>query len=90
MRTKKFTCHPEGSEIKYFGIDFEETLVFANEIINIEVIAAIEVSILSDTLNKIGDFKWVDPFLFKKGTVEVHHTYLDEFNNAIRYITHKF
>ena len=46
MRTKKFACHPEGSEIKYFGIDFEETLAFANEIINIEVIAVIEVSVL--------------------------------------------
>ena len=90
MRTKKFACHPEGSEVKYFGIDFEETLAFANEIINIEVIAVIETGVLYDTLNRIGDFTYVDPFLFKKGTVEIHHTHLDEFNNAIKYITHKF
>jgi len=90
MRTKKFTCHPEGSEIKYFGINFDETLAFANEIINIEAIAVIEIKVLYDTLQRIGDFTYVDPFLFKKGTVEIHHTNLKEFNNAIKYIIHKF
>ena len=90
MRTKKFTCHPEGAEIKYFGLDFEETLAFANEIINIELIAVIEACVLYNTLNQIGDFTYVDPFLFKKGTVEVQRIHLDEFNNAIKYIIHKF
>ncbi|MCL1859694.1 MAG: hypothetical protein FWF92_10750 [Oscillospiraceae bacterium] len=90
MRTKKFACHPEGSETKYFGIDFEETLAFANEIINIEIIAVIEIGVLYNILTRIGDFTYVDPFLFKKGTVEIPHVHLDEFNSAIKYITHKF
>ena len=78
------------SEVKYFGIDFEETLAFANEMINIEIIAVIEVNVSYNTLKRIGDFTYVDPFLFKKGAVEVHHKNLDEFNSAIKYIKHKF
>ena len=83
IRKKKFSCHPAGAEVKYFGLDRDETVKFANMIININVVAVFEVTIPSATLEQIGDFTEVDTFLFKRGTVEIHKTDLDIFNDAI-------
>jgi len=90
MQTSKFSINPEGIHVKYFGVNFEETLCFANKIINIDIAAVIEVGVLEDTVKKIGDFIHVDPFLFKSGTVEIQDEYLDEFNSAIKYIIQKY
>jgi len=90
MQSNKFSVQPDGTHVKYFGVDPGETLEFANKIINIDVVAVIEVGVLEDTLKRIGDFINVDPFLFKSGTVEIHVEYLEEFNSAIQYIIHKY
>ena len=90
MKIHRFTFHPKGVDVKYFGVDFEETLAFANEIINIDLVAVIEVSVARAVLNRVGDFIHVDPFLFKSGTVEIHAEQLDEFNNAIKYIAQRY
>ena len=83
IRTNRFSCHPAGAEIKYFGLDRGETERFADMVINLGVVAVFAVSIRNEILEEIGDFTNVDPFLFKKGTVEIHTTVLDKFNNAL-------
>ena len=90
MRISCFTCLPDGVEVKYFGLNFDETLYFANMAVNIETVAVLEATVLESVLNCIADFTHVDPFLFKSGTVEVHISRLDKFNNAIQKIVHKF
>jgi len=90
METKRFAVLDKGVQIKYFGLNFEETLVFANEVINIEIVAIFEVQIVTDVLNRVGDFTNVDQFLFKSGTIEIPAEKLDEFNNAIVKISHKY
>ena len=90
MRTKQFSIHPKGAHVKYFGLDYEETLAFANKIANIDVTAIIEVTVLRDVLERIGDFTQVDSFLFKGGTVEIQSEDLDEFNLAIQQIEQKY
>jgi hypothetical protein len=83
IRTEQFSCHPTGAEVKYFGLDYKETERFANMVINLEVVAVFAVTVLCSVLDQVGDFTEVDPFLFKKGTVEIHYTDLKCFNNAI-------
>lgn len=87
IRTNKFSCHPLGAEIKYFGLDLKETKRFADMIINLGVVAVFAVTVRNEILEQIGDFTIVDPFLFKKGTIEIHTTDLDKFNNALGSIT---
>ena len=89
MTTNCFACHPNGVSVKYFGVDFEETLNFADKAINIELVAVVEVGVLRDVVMNIADFTHVDRFLFKSGTVEIPAANLSEFNSAIRYIIHK-
>jgi len=90
IKTQRFACRDGGVTVKYFGVDFSETVIFANKAINKEVVAIFEVEVLSDVLRKLGDFTEVDKFLFKSGTVEVHISELDNFNNAIKRIAHKY
>ena len=90
METGKFTLRPNGLESKYFGMDFDETLVFANKVFNIHVVAIVETEIESGILDIVGDFTKVDSSVFKSGTVAIHKDQLDEFNNAIRKIKHVF
>jgi len=52
-------------------------------IINLGVVAVFAVTIKYEILEQIGDFTIVNPFLFKKGTVEIHETVLDKFNSAL-------
>ena len=90
MQTKCFSVLEKGTHVKYFGLNFEETLAFANKIINIEIVAIFEVKVITEILNRVGDFTNVDTFLFKSGTVEIPAEKLDEFNNAIQEIIHKY
>ena len=89
-RTKKFAVLPNWVNVKYFGLNFEETLLFANKNVNIGIVAIFEVKIAKDVLLKTGDFTRVDTFIFKSGTVEIPGEYLEEFNNAIQELTHKY
>jgi hypothetical protein len=41
-------------------------------------------------LERIGDFTNVDTTLFRAGTVEIHPEDLDEFNNSIIEIIHRY
>jgi len=90
MQTSKFSCLQGGVGVKYFGKSFEDTLRFADMVINRNIVAIIEVEVLHDVVIKIGDFISVDQFLFRHGTVEIWEADLDEFNNAIVRIVHKF
>jgi len=90
MESRIFTLRPNGLESKYFGVDFYETLDFANRVFNIHVVAIIEAKVPHDLLLKIGDFTKVDSTVFKSGTVEVHKEQLDDFNDSILGIRHVF
>ena len=89
MLLKQFFIHKSKAEVKYFGLDFDETLQFANKAFNMDLVAVVEVAISKAVIDKIGDFTHVDPFLFKSGTVEIQPEELDEFNRAIIKIIHK-
>lgn len=89
MESEKFSCYSFGAEVKYFGLDFDETLTFANQLINIEVVAIIAVKIWEEDLHRVGDFTHVDSQIFKQGTVEIPLENLDEFNEAIWGMVHK-
>ena len=90
IKTNKFSIQTGGVHVKYFGVNSDETLYFANKIMNIDMVAVIEVGVLEDMIKIIGDFVNVDPFIFKSGTVEIQAEYLDEFNSAIQYIIQKY
>ena len=90
METGLFTLRPNGLESKYFGLDFGETLVFANKVFNIHVVAIVETIVDKSVLNNVGDFTKVDSSVFKSGTVEVHKEHLDEFNSSVSGIKHVF
>ena len=90
MQSSSFSCLPGGVGVKYFGKSFNDTLRFANMIINKYVVAVIEVEVSRTVVEKIGDFIAVDPFLFRHGTVEIWEADLDEFNDAVIRIVHKF
>ena len=85
-----FTLRPNGLESKYFGMDFNETLDFANKVFNVHVVVIVETEIEKSVLDNIGDFTKVDTSVFKSGTVEVHKENLDKLNDAIRKIKHVF
>ena len=83
METRQFALVPGGVEVKYFGLDFKDTLEFANDSLNNYVAAIVEVEIQKSVLDKIGDFTNVDTIFFKNGTVEIQRSNLFQFNNAI-------
>ena len=90
MESRIFTLRPNGLESKYFGVDFYETLDFANRVFNIHVVAIVEVKVERSLLSVIGDFTRVDSSVFKSGTVEIHKENLGEFNIAVLEIKHLF
>jgi len=90
MQTEKFSCLPGGVGIKYFGKSFKDTLRFAEKVINRNIVAVVEVEVSRSVVEQIGDFVDVDPFLFRRGTVEIWEADLDSFNDAIIRIVHKF
>ena len=90
MEIKQFSIRPNGLESKYFGMDFNETLDFANKVFNIHVVSIVEATVASSVLNEIGDFTRVDSSVFKSGTVEIHMEHLDEFNSSVSEIKHLF
>ncbi|MCL1986842.1 MAG: hypothetical protein FWG64_02590 [Firmicutes bacterium] len=83
IKTGEFTLRKNRDDVKYFGLDFEETLLFANKAFNKALVSIFEVEIKSAILNEIADFTNVDPFLFKKGTIEIQEENLEDFNKAI-------
>jgi len=90
METRQFSLRPNGLESKYFGMDFDETLDFANKVFNIHVVAIVRVKVGKSTLNEIGDFTRVDSSVFRSGTVEIHKEHLDNFNNTIFDVKHLY
>ncbi|WP_334075542.1 MULTISPECIES: hypothetical protein [Paenibacillus] len=88
METGKFNVIPEGLQAKQFGLNFDETLKFADKFKDIGAI--IEVKVPTSQLNKLADFTEVDKFIFKNGTVTIHVDNLDEFNKIIQDISHKY
>jgi hypothetical protein len=90
IKLSKFTITNGGIEVKYFGLNFEETLVFANDNFNNGIVAIFEVKIAESILNEIGDFTHVDPFIFKSGTVIISAEDLETFNRSIQELIHKY
>ncbi|MCL2045213.1 MAG: hypothetical protein FWG88_02355 [Oscillospiraceae bacterium] len=90
MRTNQFSLHPKGAQVKYFGLSFIETVDFANKVTNLDAIAIMEVIISKETIDRIGDFTHVDPFIFRSGTVIIPAGDLNEFSQAIIKIIHKY
>ena len=90
MQTERFFCLPGGVGVKYFGKNYEDTLRFADRVINKNVVAIVEVEVIQSVVVKIGDFADVDSFIFRYGTVEIWEADIGEFNSAIIRIAHKF
>ena len=90
LQTGKFSCIPGGVGLKYFGKDYIDTLRFAEMVINKNIVAVIEVGVSRSVVERIGDFVDVDPFIFRHGTVQIWEADLNEFNDAITHIIHKF
>ena len=88
IRTRQFTVLEHGLQVKHFGLNYDETLCFANKDINIEIVAIFEIEVIMETLRKIGVFTHVDPYIFRSGTVDIRADCLNEFNNAILKIFH--
>ena len=91
MQLNQFTLSPMNTgNVKYFGVDLNETVAFANISNLIDLVAVFEIGILLETLLTIGDFTHVDTFIFKKGTVIIQKENLKYFNKAIKYIKRCF
>ena len=91
MQLNQFTLSPMSTgNVKYFGVDFSETVAFANISNLIDLVAVFEVGILLETLLTIGDFTHVDTFIFNKGTVIIQEENLNDFNKAIKYMKRCF
>ena len=90
MGTGHFSLRPNGLESKYFGLDFSETLVFANKVFNIHVAAIVEATVVKSVLDAVGDFTKVDTSVFRGGTVGIHKEHLNIFNNAVLAVKHKY
>ena len=86
----KFSIPDGGVDVKYFGLNFEETLIFANANFNNGIIAIFEATIAKNILEEIGDFTHVDQFIFKSGTVIISADDLEIFNNSVQEIIHKY
>ena len=80
--TGQFSCHPRMADVKYFALDFAETLEYASKSYNQDVVAIFEVVLRDEDLKILGDFTFVDPSIFKSGTVVIHAEDLDMFNNS--------
>jgi hypothetical protein len=75
-------------DAKQFGLDFDETLKFADWTPN--AAAIIEVQIPESILKDIGDFTPVDPHIFKNGNVTIPGNQLDTFKKHITDLFHVF
>ena len=85
---EKFHILRGGVAVKYFGRNFDETLIFANKPINNGIVAIFEVGIPESVLKEVGDFVNVDKFIFKSGAIEIPEERMDAFNSAIQYVKH--
>jgi len=89
IRTKRFSVLEHGLHVKHFGLNFDETLEFANKDFNVDVVAIFEIEVYYNVLITFADFTHVDPYIFISGTVEISEDNLEMFNNSILKITHK-
>ena len=91
IRDKCFATHPDGlgAEVKYFGKNFEETLLFVNTALGKSYVAIFEISISANIVNAIDDKTPVDATIFKSGTVVIQSEDLEFFNDNVRCILHK-
>ncbi len=88
METGSFNVIPNGLQAKQFGLSLDETLKFAEKYSDIG--AVIEVKVPSNMLDELADYIQVDKFIFKNGTITIHAEQLEDFNNIIQEITHKY
>src|SRR3989339_2078271 len=88
MASKAFSTINKAMQAKQFGLNFENTLKFANNYS--DLVAIIEAKIPKSVLDKIADITHIDSFIFKEGTVSIQPKVLEEFNKAIQKIIHKF
>jgi hypothetical protein len=89
IQTGLFSLSDASAGVKYFGLDFSETVDFSCRDINRHVFAVMEVIISKSVLHDIGDFTYVDTFIFKTGTVIIHEEDLDKFNCSVIKIIQK-
>ena len=90
MRTKRFSFWSRSAKVKYFAKDLEETVIFANKAFATDIVAVLEIIVNKRVLEQVGDFTNADTTLFKTGTVEIHPEHIDEFNDAITEIIHRY
>lgn len=90
MRTNKFGFWSRSARVKYFANSFDEALMFANKAFATDIVAVLEIRVRKDILEQIGDFTNVDTTLFRNGTVEIQVEHLEEFNNSIIEIIHRY
>ncbi len=88
METGSFRVSPMGFDGKQFGLNFDDTLKFAEKYKDLA--AVIEVKVSKKELDRIADYTHVDPFIFKNGTLTIHLEHLEEFNKIIQAINHKY
>ncbi|WP_027092750.1 RHS repeat domain-containing protein [Cohnella thermotolerans] len=88
MESGSFKVSPMGFDGKQFGLNFDDTLKFAEKYKDIAAI--VEVKVSKTELDKIADYTHVDPFIFKNGTLTIHLEHLDDFNKIIQAINHKY
>ena len=89
--TGGFRGKPDGMSLdaKEFGNNFDETLEFANQPINIDKAAIVKVTIPEDVYNQLEHLN-LDQAIFKHGTPVVEPDMLDLFNESIINIEHVF
>jgi len=83
LETQMFALHPERAQVKYFGLNLNETLAFANHPINSQLVGIVEARVHADFLTKIENSIQVDTFIFKSGTVVVNAQQLASLNAHI-------
>ena len=76
-------------QAKEFGNSFSETLEFANQPINVDKAAIVEVTIPKNMYNQLNHMN-LDNYIFKSGTPVVEPEMLNSFNKSIISIKHKF
>ncbi|RUS43551.1 RHS repeat domain-containing protein [Cohnella sp. AR92] len=88
MKSGSFMVSPMGFDGKQFGLNFDDTLKFAEKYKDIAAI--VEVKVSKTELDRLADYTHVDPFIFKNGTLTIHLENLDDFNKIIQAISHKY
>jgi len=90
MNGKRFSFPPNGSEMKQFGFDLDEVLVFAD--FQTDYAAILRVDVSTSVLGKLSVSQGkIDPFIFRSGVLTLEGTEaLKVFNSSIRSVEHAF